>query len=437
VPCVRAPAKLDNLHLRFMLNYIWGGLIIFSLVFALVGDAQDIRANRWQNGQAVVVEAVFPANADVTRNQDVRLRIVEAEGDGLPGGTAGVSEAGSSSDAAGEAGTAGDAAEAGDTAEAGAVIEFSARWHPVDDAAEFIIPVTEALPARWRDVAANQQSSRKQELRVVVSGRMEPVGEDGVRLRGEVVLPEVHFVKLRAITQAAFDMAEFAVTLALGLIGIMALWLGLMQIADRSGLIHIVVRGVRPFMKWLFPELPRDHPAMGMVSLNLAANVLGLGNAATPLGIKAMEELQKLNPDKDTATNSMCMFLALNTSSVQLLPPVTLVAIMGLRVNELMVAITITTIFSTLAAILAAKWYARRNPPTEAAVALAREWQLAEATGGGGIGAARGGASAGQAQIGAVNPSAGQAQSGAVHPSAGQAQSGATYPSADHKETRP
>jgi hypothetical protein len=90
-----------------------------------------------------------------------------------------------------------------------------------------------------------------------------------------------------------------------------------------------------------------------------------------------------------------------------------------------------------LAAILAAKWYARRNPPTEAAVALAREWQLAEAAGGGGIEAARGGASAGQAQIGAVNPSAGQAQSGAVHPSAGQAQSGATHPSADHKETRP
>jgi spore maturation protein SpmA len=185
----------------------------------------------------------------------------------------------------------------------------------------------------------------------------------GASGRMGIVLPEVHFVKLRAITAAAFELAEFAVTLALGLVGIMALWLGLMKIAEEAGLIHIVVKGVRPFMRWLFPELPKDHPAMGMISLNLAANVLGLGNAATPLGIKAMEELQKLNPEKDTATNSMVMFLALNTSSVQLLPPVTLVAIMGMRVNELMVAITLTTIFSTAAAISAAKLYARRYPP--------------------------------------------------------------------------
>jgi spore maturation protein SpmA len=231
----------------------------------------------------------------------------------------------------------------------------------------------------------------------------------------------VNFVKLRAITKAAFDMAEFAVTLAIGLIGIMALWLGLMNVADRSGLIQIVVRGVRPFMKWLFPELPRDHPAMGMISLNLAANILGLGNAATPMGIKAMEELQKLNPDKDSATNSMCMFLALNTSSVQLLPPVTLVAIMGLRVNELMVAITITTIFSTAAAIVAAKWYARRNPPTEAALALASDWQS-----GGAVTAT----SAGRASNAARAPSAGSSAGAVTATSAGSSAGVATATSA-------
>jgi spore maturation protein A len=314
-----------------MLNYIWGGLIIFSLLFALVNDGNDIIQNTWKNGEAIQIEASFPVNADFKRNQDIRFII------------------------------------AGDT------VRYEARWHPVDNEAEIIIPVTAGLPEHWRNVASNQESSRKQEIRAYVNTYQiltEPNvnGSSDELITGatmvmEVVLPEVSFVKLRAITSAAFDMAEFGVTLALGLIGIMALWLGLMKIAEESGLIYLVVRGVRPVMGWLFPELPKDHPAMGMISLNLAANILGLGNAATPLGIKAMEELQKLNPDKDSATNSMCMFLALNTSSVQLLPPVTLVAIMGLRVNELMVAITITTIFSTIAAIAVAKWYARRNPP--------------------------------------------------------------------------
>lgn len=333
-----------------MLNYIWGGLIIIALVFALVNDANDIINDNWRNGEKLEIEVLFPANADISRNQNIRFTT------------------------------------AGDT------VLHSARWYPVDGEAEIIAQVSSALPDHWRNVAQNQESNRKNELRLYVhgydkaatmsileagqgSGAREINGTEGQAVNGEngngigavvtlsVVLPDVNFVKLRAITTAAFDMAEFAVTLALGLIGIMALWLGLMKIAEESGLIHIVVKGVRPFMKWLFPELPKDHPAMGMISLNLAANVLGLGNAATPLGIKAMEELQKLNPEKDTATNSMCMFLALNTSSVQLLPPVTLVAIMGLRVNELMVAITLTTIFSTMAGIAAAKWYARRNPP--------------------------------------------------------------------------
>lgn len=363
-----------------MLNYIWGGLIVVSLVFALVNDANDIYQNNWQNGEPVAIEVIFPSNADLTRNQDIRFTI------------------------------------GGDS------VLHVGRWYPVDKEAEIVVAVSAGLPDHWQTVAENQESSRKQQIRLYVHQynkddvrqRLDRLGSDGASGLGsdvqrrngsaassdggngsgstrnggldsntglsvgmagagsalvagsiamEVILPEVNFVKLRAITAAAFSMAEFGVTLALGLIGIMALWLGLMKIAEESGLILIVVKGVRPFMKWLFPEIPKDHPAMGMISLNLAANVLGLGNAATPIGIKAMEELQKLNPDKDTATNSMCMFLALNTSSVQLLPPVTLVAIMGLRVNELMVAITLTTIFSTMAGIAAAKWYARRNPP--------------------------------------------------------------------------
>jgi len=166
---------------------------------------------------------------------------------------------------------------------------------------------------------------------------------------------------MRNIASAAFDMAEFAVQLAIGLIGAMALWLGLMKIAEESGLIKIFNRLVEPVLKYLFPDVPKDHPALSAISLNMAANVLGLSNAATPLGIKAMEELQKLNPSKEKASDAMCMFLAINTSSVQLLPPVTLVAIMGVAVNELMIGIIIATTFSTIIGISAAKWFRWRN----------------------------------------------------------------------------
>src|SRR5690606_3311363 len=148
---------------------------------------------------------------------------------------------------------------------------------------------------------------------------------------------------MHAIAEAAFDFAETAATLALGLIGVLALFLGLLKIAEASGLIDSLVRFTQPVFRPLFPEIPEGHPALGMIVLNLTANMLGLGNAATPLGIRAMEELQELNPQKDTATNSMVMLLALNTASVQLVPPTLLVAVMGLQVNELILPIILVT----------------------------------------------------------------------------------------------
>ena len=101
-----------------------------------------------------------------------------------------------------------------------------------------------------------------------------------------------------AVTQAAIDMSKTAVDIAISLIGIMALWLGIMKIAEQSGLIKIIAKGLRPITLKLFPEVPPDHPAIGSIILNMAANILGLGNAATPLGLKAMEELQELNEDR-------------------------------------------------------------------------------------------------------------------------------------------
>ena len=151
----------------------------------------------------------------------------------------------------------------------------------------------------------------------------EPAGPAGV------VFEPVRFVKLNAIAAAALDFAKTGAEIALGLIGVLALFLGLLKIAEDAGIVFALVKLVRPILRPLFPEVPPDHPALGMIALNLTATVFGLGNAATPFGIKAMEELQKLNPSKDTATNSMVMLLAINTAGVQLVPPVLLLALMG------------------------------------------------------------------------------------------------------------
>jgi spore maturation protein SpmA len=122
------------------------------------------------------------------------------------------------------------------------------------------------------------------------------------------------------VTEASLAAARDSVALAVGLVGQMALWLGMMGIVREGGLMRSIARGLRPLMRRLFPEVPEEHPAMGSMILNLAANMLGLGNAATPFGLKAMAELQTLNEKKDTATNAMCLFLAINTAGVAVLP---------------------------------------------------------------------------------------------------------------------
>lgn len=124
---------------------------------------------------------------------------------------------------------------------------------------------------------------------------------------------------IEAVSTAAIEWAETAVELSLGLIGVMALWLGLMKIAEEAGIVRGMGLLMKPIMVRLFPEVPADHPAMGSIVANMAANFFGLGNAATPLGIKAMQELQDLNENKDEASNAMVMFLAINTSSITLI----------------------------------------------------------------------------------------------------------------------
>ena len=161
------------------------------------------------------------------------------------------------------------------------------------------------------------------------------------------------------VTEAAIAMSKTSVEIAIGLVGIMALWLGTMRIAEESGLINIIARALRPITIRLFPDVPSDHPAIGSIVLNMAANMLGLGNAATPMGLKAMKELQELNQQKDTATDAMCTFLAINTSSVQIILPATVVGLMGAASNQIFITTIIATGLSTVAAIVSVKFLSK------------------------------------------------------------------------------
>jgi spore maturation protein SpmA len=166
------------------------------------------------------------------------------------------------------------------------------------------------------------------------------------------------------VGKASFDSAKRAVELAISLIGAMALWLGIMKVAEAAGLMRAVTRAIKPVMVWLFPDVPHNHPAMSAIIMNMGANMLGMGNAATPMGIKAMQELDKLNTQKGTATNAMCLFLAINTSSVTILP----LGVIAVRAacgatspGSILLPALCATICSTTAAIFMSKLLSRRS----------------------------------------------------------------------------
>jgi spore maturation protein A len=318
-----------------MMNYIWAGLIVLSLVFALVSDVRDQVRDTYRNGQALSATVEFPDGyQSQARQVPVRVSLdptVYRRHFGV--------------DTAPETSYSGYMTQS----EAGREVHFArdvALPEPLSAIREFTAKRDFELLARVDGLDDAPDSS------AVVSMTFRPV----------------QFVKLNAIAAAAFDFAETAVTISLGLIGVLALWLGLLKIGEAAGMIDSLVRVVQPILRPIFPEIPRGHPAMGMIALNMTANVLGLGNAATPLGIKAMEELQELNPEKDTATNSMVTLLALSTGSVQLVPPSLLVAVMGLQINQLIFGIIIATLISTTCGVIAAKalqrtrWYRKTDP---------------------------------------------------------------------------
>jgi spore maturation protein A len=309
-----------------MLNYIWAGLIVSSFLFAVGYDARDLARDRYRNGEPLPVELDFPEGYEAgARRVPVQIRISPEE----YGRFYGIEERP-------EASYSGYVLQT----QEGAQLRF-------DGGASFPEPLA---------TIATVSKSNDDELQGALVGFTAP-GAAGVPARASLRFETVRFVKLLAISAAAFDFAETAATLALGLIGVLSLFLGLLKIAEASGVIYSLVKLVQPVLRPLFPGVPADHPALGMIALNITANVFGLGNAATPFGIKAMEELQKLNRTTDTATNAMVTFLAINTASVQLVPPVLLVALMGLQVNELIIPIIITTFLGLIVAIVSARLY--------------------------------------------------------------------------------
>jgi len=326
-----------------MLNYIWAGLIVASFVFALGSDAGDIAADRYRNGRPLPVALAFPEGYDpAARRVPVEIRIEPAQYASF----------------------------------------YRTDQAPAERYAGYLLQTREGAQVRFAAgsklpeplaTIGKVSRSRDEELQ----GRLVGFTPGTEPSSAGVVFEPVRFVKLNAIATAALDFAKTAAEIALGLIGVLSLFLGLLKIAEDAGIVYALVKLVRPILRPLFPEIPADHPALGMIALNLTATLFGLGNAATPFGIKAMEELQKLNPSDDTATNSMVMLLAINTASLQLVPPVLLLALMGTQINTLIFPILIATVLGLIVAIVAARVLGRlpgyrasdpnRNPPLAAA----------------------------------------------------------------------
>ncbi|XAM00095.1 hypothetical protein OT109_01655 [Phycisphaeraceae bacterium D3-23] len=323
-----------------MLNYIWGGLIVFALVFALWFDGRDAVQDTYRNGAPVPAWVMF------------------APGDDPDAATVAV-QVGFDADALTEHYGLDD-----ELAIAEALTEPRAGTLYNSDEGHELRFDPAGLPEPLATVASQNLSrdgetiARLDVLRSLIDIEANVADETrtAVLLRFE---RDASFLKMQDITAASLDYAEVAVTISLGLIGVLALWMGLLKIAEEAGLVNALVKVVQPVIRPLFPEIPKGHPALGLIALNLTANILALGNAATPMGLKAMKELQSLNPKKDTATNPMVMFLAMNTASVQIVPSATVIAIMGLQAADLVIAIILVTVMSLVFAVAMCKGFER------------------------------------------------------------------------------
>lgn len=299
-----------------MLNYVWFGLILLGFVSALYTDVSDISSNRFKNNQELNCLVTFDENSSPKSN--IRLKIsaddfsrfynFEIKEDLIVNG------------------------------------KINAKLS--DNNFNISIPANNTFPKIWQEIASSTGKDNS------ISGKLKLVKQiDEKTFSSFLVLSDIEFLTFKKITNEAIKIAGVAVEIALGLIGIMAMWLGVMKVAEEAGLIKKIASFIKPLTKRIFPEVPPDHPAIGSMVMNISANMLGLGNAATPFGLKAMEELNSLNPNKGTATNSMITFLAINTAGLTLIPA-TAIAVRAASGSSNPTIIIGTTMFAAFCATL-------------------------------------------------------------------------------------
>jgi len=304
-----------------VLNYIWLALIVLGVGAALTTDVVNSSTDRYRNDEPLNLVAVFQDNIDLLSNgkQDAKLYI-NAE-------------------------------------------QFN-KFYSVNVASDFVVNATinyqkgsiedfisvyidDDVPVIWKEMAAATGDDAE------LTGNIKYIKQiSESTVNAKIVFESISFTKMNEVTNAVIDYAGTAVTIALGLIGIMALWLGVIKIAEEAGLIKIIAKALKPITKRLFPEIPSDHPAMSSMIMNISANMLGLGNAATPFGLKAMEEMEKINPHKGVASNSMVTFLAVNTAGLTLIPA-TAIAVRAASGSSNPAIIIGTTIFGAMCATIA------------------------------------------------------------------------------------
>ena len=301
-----------------MLNYVWLGLLVLGIGTALTSDIIDQSNDKYRNGDPLPVEIWFEDSISIDVNATYDGKLIVHTNDFNNFYNSNIQ----------------------DKVDLKAKVTFNKD----DNNVSIYFNVENSSPELWKYMA--KLSGKEDDL----TGNFEIVKRLSKNsFIGKITLEEVAFSNMKDVTNAALDYAGTAVNIALGLIGIMALWLGVMKVAEDAGLIRIIANGVRPITKFLFPDVPSDHPAMGSMIMNIAANMLGLGNAATPFGLKAMEEMDSLNKNKGTATNAMVTFLAVNTAGLTLIP-VTAIAIRAASGSSNPAIIIGTSIFGALCA---------------------------------------------------------------------------------------
>lgn len=269
-----------------MLNYVWFALLFLGIASALYIDISDISHNTYRND--------IPVNAIVYKTQNS-------------------SKAGSDIEVKITPKAYNQFANSKDTTEI--ILKGIGTLSSDKKSIQLYLFVNNSAPKLIKTLAGASGKDDDLLANALITSRI-----DSTTYQTKIYFEKVSFLSMKKVTNDAINIAKTAVEIALGLIGIMALWLGVMKVAEEAGLIKIIARVLRPITQRLFPEVPPDHPAIGSMVMNISANMLGLGNAATPFGLKAMEELDKLNPNKGTATNSMVTFLAINTAGMTFIP---------------------------------------------------------------------------------------------------------------------